>query len=333
MRRQFIAFAAPFLLLVFGAGCKVLPQADPLVSWNDGPAKESILAFVKQVTDGGNQRFVQPSERIAVFDNDGTLWCEQPMYFQFTFAMDQIRAKAAQHPEWKEKQPFKGVLENDMAAVAASGEKGMMELMREAHAGLSTEEFERRVKLWLSTSRHPRYKRAYTELVYQPMIELLRYLRANGFKTYIVTGGEADFVRPWAEYTYGVPPEHVVGSTMKTRLLMRDGKPVIESLNEIDFIDDKEGKPLGIHRAIGRRPIAAFGNSDGDLQMLQWTTMDVGLRFGMLVHHTDADREFAYDRQSSIGRLDKALDEARARGWVLADMKRDWKVIFPFEMQ
>jgi hypothetical protein len=309
-----------------------LAQADPLPSWNDGAAKSSITGFVARVTTQGGADFVPPVQRIATFDNDGTLWIEQPMYVQFAFVLDRVRALAPQNPTWKTKQPFKAVLDGDMKALAASGEKGLVELMAATHAGMTVDEFEKIVTEWLATARHPRFKRPYTELVYQPMLELLAYLRANGFKTFIVSGGGIEFMRPWTEKIYGIPPEQVVGSSIKTRFEMRDGQPVLFRLPQINFIDDKTGKPVGINEHIGRRPIAAFGNSDGDLQMLQWTTMSgSGARLGLIVHHTDAEREYAYDRQSHVGKLDKALDAAAINKWTLADMKKDWKRVFAFE--
>ncbi len=303
--------------------------ADPLPSWNDGAAKTSIVEFVGKVTDKSSPNFVPEPERIATFDNDGTLWSEQPAYFQLLFAIDRVRALAPQHPEWKTKQPFKAVLDGDMKSLAASGEKGILELVMATHAGMSTAEFEQVVKDWLATAKHPKTHRPYTEMVFQPMLELLDYLRANGFKTFIVSGGGIEFMRPWVEEVYGIPPEQVIGSTIKTKFETRDGKPVLTRLPEIDFIDDKAGKPVGINRNIGRRPIAAFGNSDGDLQMLQWTTAGEGARFALYVHHTDAKREWAYDRESHIGKFDKGLDEARAKGWTIVDMKTDWKLIYP----
>jgi len=305
--------------------------AEPLPSWNEGLTKQAIIKFVQTVNDKSSPQYVPPEQRIATFDNDGTLWCEQPMYFQGFFAFDRVKALAPQHPEWKEKQPFKAILENDMKALAASGEKGVMEIAMTTHAGMTTGEFEKIVKDWLATARHPRFKRPFTDLVYQPMLELLGYLRKNGFKTYIVSGGGVEFMRPWTEKVYGIPPEQVVGSSVKLKFEMRDGKPALMRLPEIDFIDDGPGKPVGIQKFIGRRPIAAFGNSDGDHQMLQWTAAGEGLRFMLLVHHTDAEREWAYDRQSPIGRLDKALDEAQNRGWTIVDMKKDWKRVFPFQ--
>ncbi len=305
--------------------------ADPLPSWNDGPAKQAIAEFVRTVTDKSSPNYVPPDERVAAFDNDGTLWSEQPTYFQFFFVFDRVKALAPQHPEWRERQPFKAVLENDMKALAASGEKGLMELAITTQTGMTTGEFEVLVKDWIVTAKHPRFNRLFTDLVYQPMLELLTHLRESGFKTYIVSGGEADFMRPWTEKVYGIPPEQGVGSSAKLKLEMRDGKPVLMRLPEIDFVDDGPGKPVGIHKFIGGRPIAAFGNSDGDHQMLQWTAAGEGRRFMLLVHHTDAEREWAYDRQSPIGRLDKALDEAQRRGWTVVDMKKDWKKVFPFE--
>jgi haloacid dehalogenase-like hydrolase len=303
--------------------------SNPLPSWNDGAAKQSIIDFVTAVTREGSPDFVPVPQRIATFDNDGTLWCEHPMYNQLVFALDRVKAMAPLHPEWKDKQPFKAVLDGDMKALAASGEHGLMEVMMAAHAGMTADEFTKIVIDWIATARHPRFKRPYTELVYQPMLEVLAYLRANGFKTYIVSGGGIEFMRPWSERVYGVPPEQVVGSSIKTRFEMRQGRPELFRLPEVNFIDDKAGKPVGINEFIGRRPIAAFGNSDGDLEMLQWTTMSGGRRFGLIVHHTDAEREYAYDRDTEFGKLDKALDAAVVNKWTVADMKKDWKVIFP----
>jgi hypothetical protein len=327
-----ILFQICFLFLM---GLGVLPNqvvlADPLSSWNEGPAKQAITEFVRTVTDKLSPNYVPPEQRIATFDNDGTLWAEQPMYFQGSFAFDRVKALAPSHPEWKDRQPFKAILENDMKALAASGEKGLAEIVMTTHAGMTTEEFEKIVKDWLAAATHPRYNRPFTDLVYQPMLELLAYLRESGFKTYIVSGGGVEFMRPWTEKVYGIPPEQVVGSSIKLKFEMRDDKPVLTRLPDIDFIDDGPGKPIGIQKFIGRRPIAAFGNSDGDHQMLQWTATGEGLRLMLLVHHTDAEREWAYDRQSPIGRLDKALDEALRRGWTVVDMKKDWKRVFPFE--
>lgn len=303
--------------------------ADPLASWNEGPAKAAVVQFIRAATQAGGPGFIAPADRIAVFDNDGTLWSEQPMYFQLAFAIDRVRALAPGKPEWKTTQPFKAALEGDMAALAAAGEKGLVELVMATHAGNTPGEFEAVVKEWLATARHPRFKRPYTELVFQPMLELLAYLRANGFQTWIVSGGGVEFVRAFSEAVYGIPRHQVIGSSIKTRLVSRNGKPEIVRLPEIDFIDDKEGKPVGIQKFIGRRPAAAFGNSDGDLAMLQWAAAGEGPRFGLLVRHTDAEREYAYDRKSSFGRLDKALDEAGSRGWTVVDMKRDWRAIYP----
>jgi phosphoglycolate phosphatase-like HAD superfamily hydrolase len=317
-------------------GCRATPPtgsqqiADPLPGWNDSSAKKAITDFVAKVTKEGSADFVPIAERIATFDNDGTLWSEQPIYFQFAFALDRVKALAPQHPEWKTKQPFKGVLEGDMKAVVASGEKGLAEMLMVTHTGMSTDEFHKTVADWLATAQHPRFKRPYTDLVFQPMLEVLAYLRQNGFKTYIVSGGAVEFMRVFAERVYGIPPEQVVGTTFVTRFQMgQDGKPAIVREPKIDFIDDGPGKPVGIQKFIGRRPILAFGNSDGDHQMLQWTAAGSGPRLMGLVHHTDADREWAYDRNSHIGKLDKALDEAMTRGWVVVDMKQSWKVVYP----
>jgi hypothetical protein len=303
--------------------------ADPLASWNDTASKKAIVNFVEKTTRQGSPDFVPPPERIATFDNDGTLWSEQPMYFQLFFALDRVKEMAPQHPEWKNKEPFASLLKGDVEAALAGGDKSILEIVMATHAGMTTTEFEKIVKDWIATARHPRTKRRYTEMIYQPMLELLAYLRANDFKTFIVSGGGIEFMRPWTEAVYGIPPEQVVGSSIKTQFEMRSDGPVLVRLPKINFIDDKEGKPVGINAHIGRRPIAAFGNSDGDLQMLQWTTAGDGARFALLVHHTDADREWAYDRKSHIGKLDKALDEANAKGWTVVDMKKDWKVLFP----
>jgi len=303
---------------------------DALPSWNDGAAKRSIIDFVAKVTREGGLEYVAPAERIAVFDNDGTLWAEQPMYFQLAFALDRVRALASKHPEWKQKQPFKAVLEGDLKSVLAGGEHALLKLIMATHAGNTTEEFSQTVKDWLTTAKHPKTRRHYTDMVYQPMLELLAYLRANGFKTFIVSGGGIEFMRPWAEKVYGIPPEQVIGSSIKTKFELRDGKPVLVRLPEINFFDDKGAKPVAINQHIGRRPIAAFGNSDGDLQMLQWTAAGKGPRLCLYVHHTDAVREWAYDRESHIGKLDKGLDEAQKRGWTVVDMKKDWKDIFRF---
>jgi phosphoglycolate phosphatase-like HAD superfamily hydrolase len=292
---------------------------------------QSIIAFVAKVTKEGSPDFVPPGERIATFDNDGTLWAEQPMYFQLLFALDRVKTLAPQHPEWKGKEPFASLLKGDVKGALAGGEPAILEIVTATHAGMTTEEFEKIVKDWVATAKHLTTKRPYTEMVYQPMFELLAYLRANGFKTFIVSGDGVDFMRVFSERVYGIPPEQVVGSPGKVQFELRDGKPTLVKLPEIQFVDDKDGKPGGIHQFIGRRPIAAFGNSDGDLQMLQWATAGAGPRFAMYVHHTDAEREWAYDRKSSIDRLDKGLDEAQAKGWTIVDMKQDWKVIYPSE--
>jgi hypothetical protein len=318
------------LVLTFWLGSIIPTLAqDLLPSWNDTAPKKAIVAFVEKVTKQGGADFVPTAERIAVFDNDGTLWSEQPMYFQAFFIFDRIKELAPQHPEWAEKEPFASVLKGDVKSALAGGEKFLIEMAMATHAGMNTEEFEKIVSDWITTAKHPKTGKLYTEMVYQPMLEVLTYLRANGFKTFIVSGGGIEFMRPWAEKVYGVPPEQVIGSSIKTKYEVRAGKPVIIRLPELNFIDDKAGKPVGIHQHIGRRPIFATGNSDGDFQMLEWTTSGAGSRFGMLIHHTDAEREWAYDRDSYVGRLDKGLDEAQARGWVVVDMKADWKAVFP----
>ena len=303
----------------------------PLPSWSDGPVKENIIDFVVRVTKDGSADFVPEAQRVAVFDNDGTLWAEQPMYVQALFVADRVKALAPQHPEWTTKEPFASLLKGDAKGIAASGESGIAELMAITHAGMSTDEFAVIVSDWIATARHPKTGRLYTEMVYQPMLELLAYLRENGFKTFIVSGGGIEFMRPWAERVYGIPPEQVIGSSGGLKFEMRDGVPVIMKTPELVLNDDKDGKPVGIQRHIGRRPIAAFGNSDGDLQMLEWTCSPPGARLCLLVHHTDAEREWAYDRTSHVGRLDKALDEAAAKRWTIVDMKQDWKTVFPKE--
>ena len=309
----------------------VAAASEPLPSWNDGATKQAIMDFVVRVTKDGSADYVPEAQRVAVFDNDGTLWAEQPMYVQALFVADRVKTLASQHPEWTTKEPFASLLKGDATGVAASGESGIAELMALTHAGMSTDEFAVIVSDWIATARHPKTGRLYTEMVYQPMIELLAYLRENGFKTFIVSGGGIEFMRPWAERVYGIPPEQVIGSTGGLKFEMRDGGPVIMKMPELVLNDDKEGKPVGIQRHIGRRPIAAFGNSDGDLQMLKWTCSPPGARLCLLVHHTDSEREWAYDRTSRVGRLDKALDEATAKGWTIVDMKQDWKTVFPKE--
>ena len=308
-------------------------QTDPLPSWNEGEAKQAILSYVERVTEEGSADYIPVQDRIATFDNDGCLWSEKPIYFQLLFAIDRVRAMAGDHPEWANKQPYQAVLEGDMEALAAQGEHGILELVMGTHAGLTTVEFEQIVNDWLETARHPTTGKAYTEMVYQPMLELLGYLRANGFKTFIVSGGGIEFMRPWVEQVYGIPRDQVVGSSIKTKFEIVDGTPVINRLPEIDFIDDKAGKPVGIHRFIGRKPVLAAGNSDGDLQMLQWADSNEYPSLQLYVHHTDGDREWAYDRDSSVGRLDMGLDEALEKGWTLIDMKEDWKLIYPSELE
>jgi len=324
-----LGIAVVFLYAASAQASELLP------SWNEGETRTTIINFVETVTDKDSPNFVPVAERIATFDNDGTLWTEHPMYTQLAFALDRVRQLAPQHPEWKTTQPFKAVLDNDMKTLAASGEKGLLELVMASHAGMSTTEFEAIVTDWFEKARHPRFKRPYTELAYQPMLELLSYLRANGFKTYIVSGGGIEFMRPMTEAVYGVPPEQVVGSSIKTQYEIKDGKPELVRLPEIDFIDDKAGKPVGINKFIGRRPVAAFGNSDGDRQMLEWSGAGDGARLMMLVMHDDAAREYAYGPanglpDSKFGTFTQSLmDEAKKRGWNVISMKKDWKVIFP----
>jgi hypothetical protein len=309
----------------------VARAADPLPSWNDGATKKAIVTFVEKVTKKGSPDFVPPEERIATFDNDGTLWAEQPIYFQVAFALDRVKVLAPQHPEWSTTEPFASLLKGDLKGALAGGEKAIVEIMMATHTSMTTEEFNQIVKDWIATAKHPKTGRLYTEMVYQPMLELLAYLRAHGFKTFIVSGGGIEFMRVFAEKVYGVPPEQVVGSSGKTKFDMSSGQPVLMKVPGINFVDDGPGKPVGINEHIGRRPIAAFGNSDGDLQMLQWTAAGSGARFCLYVHHTDAGREWAYDRTSHIGKLDKGLDEAAAKGWTVVDMKNDWKTIYPPE--
>jgi phosphoglycolate phosphatase-like HAD superfamily hydrolase len=318
------------LLAISIAGFTNTQAQEPLPSWNDTAPKKAIVAFVEKVTKEGSSDFVPPEERIATFDNDGTLWCEQPLYFQLLFALDRVKTLAPQHPEWKTKEPFASLLKGDVKGALAGGEKAIVEIIAVTHSGMTTEEFEKIVSDWIATAQHPKFKRLLTECVYQPMIELLAYLRANGFKTFIVSGGGIEFMRPWTEKVYGIPPEQVVGSSIKTKYEMRDGKPVLMRLPEMNFIDDKTGKPVGINSHIGRRPIAAFGNSDGDQQMLEWTQAGSGARLMMLVHHDDAVREFAYGAESKIGMFSDALmAEAKKNSWTVISMKDDWKAIFP----
>jgi hypothetical protein len=330
LRRRILA-----AVLVLAAGLAfgpALAQSDPLLSWNDGSAKEAIVSFVRATTTQGSPRFVPPAERIATFDNDGTLWAEQPMYVQLLFALDRVKALAPQHPEWRTKEPFASLLKGDVSKALAGGEKAILEIVMVTHAGMTTEQFEQTVKDWIATAKHPKTGRLFTEMVYQPMLEVLAYLRANGFKTFIVSGGGIEFMRPWTERVYGIPPEQVVGSSIKTKYEMRDGKPVLARLPAIDFIDDKTGKPVGINSHIGRRPVAAFGNSDGARQMLEWTLGGGGARLLMLVHHADAAREWAYGPKSKIGTFCESLmADAKKQGWVVISMKNDWKRIFAFE--
>jgi hypothetical protein len=324
-------FARAALLAAVLPACSrpVTAASDPLPSWNDGATKKAIVAFVGKVTAAGSPDFVPASDRIATFDNDGTLWAEKPVPFQVIFAFDRVKALAPQHPEWKTQEPFASVLKGDVQAVAAGGDKSLMEIMVATHAGMTTDEFAGTVEEWIASARHPASKRPFTEMVYQPMLELLAYLRRNGFKTFIVSGGGVEFMRPWTKRVYGIPPEQVIGSAGKLKLESRDGKPVLVKLPAVDLIDDKDGKPAAIHSRIGVRPIAAFGNSDGDRQMLEWAVAGDGARFALLVHHDDARREFAYDRADKLQKLDAAWNEAAARGWTVVSMKNDWATIFP----
>ena len=308
-------------------------KSDPLPSWNEGATKTAIIEYVSDVTNSGSENFIPVPDRIATFDNDGNLWSEQPAYFQLFFAMDRIKVLAADHPEWSSQQPYKAVLDNDMKELLKHGERGLLQLVMASHAGNTTEEFEATVKEWLAKAKHPRFNRPYTDLVYQPMLELIAYLQDNNFKTFIVSGGGIEFMRPWVEEAYGIPRDQVIGSSIKTQYDYNDGNPIIKRLPEIDFIDDKEGKPEGINKFIGRKPVFASGNSDGDLQMMRWTASNTLKSFMLYVHHTDSVREWAYDRKSHIGRLDKGLDEALEKGWTVIDMEKDWKVVFPFEKQ
>jgi hypothetical protein len=322
----------PLVLFALIAGsARAQAPADPLPSWNEGPRKKAILDFVARVTKEGGADFVPVAERIATFDNDGTLWSEKPIYFQFDFAIARVKALVEKHPEYREKQPFKAALADDIKTLLADGHRNLVEMVMATHTGMTTDEFDDYVEAWVKSARHPRFKRPYTDLVYQPMLEVLAYLRANGFNTFVVSGGGIEFMRVWTDRVYGIPPQQIVGSSGKLKYDLRDGKPVLVRLPQINFIDDGPGKPVGIHQHIGRRPVMAFGNSDGDFEMLQYTTAGKGPRFALIVHHTDAEREWAYDRNSDVGRLDKALDAAPKEGWLLMDMKRDWKVIYPFE--
>jgi phosphoserine phosphatase len=334
LRRGRVVVLVPLLALFAACSCGPrlafadAEKSDPLPSWNAGPSKQAIVDFVTRVTTQGGTDFVAPADRIAVFDNDGSLWCEQPMYVQLAFALDRIKALASEHPEWQQRQPFKAALEGDLKSLAESGERGLTELVMASHAGMTNDQFAAIVRQWISQARHPKFARPYTQCIYQPMLELLGYLRAHGFKTFIVSGGGIEFMRVFAEETYGIPPEQVIGSGIKLRYEEHDGEPALVRLPEIDFVDDKAGKPVAIGARIGRRPLMAFGNSDGDYEMLRWTTSAPGPRFGLIVHHTDPDREYAYDRKSLFGKLDRALAEAQQRGWIVVDMKRDWQKVF-----
>ena len=325
VRNTFLRLAITFVSVT------TLRAQDPLPSWNDTAPKKAIVAFVEKVTKEGSSDFVLPAERIATFDNDGTLWCEKPLPVQLFFTLDRVKALAPQHPEWKTKEPFASLLKDDLKGALAGGEHAILEMMAVTHTGMTITEFEKIVADWIATAQHPKFKRPYTECVYQPMLELVAYLRANGFKTFIVSGGGIEFMRPWTEKVYGIPPEQVVGSSGKTKFEMRDGTPVLLKLPAVNFIDDKDGKPVGINEHIGRRPVMAFGNSDGDLQMLQWTAASGGSRYCLYVHHDDAEREYAYDRKDALAKLDKGWDEAVAKGWTVVSMKDDWKTIFPPE--
>jgi hypothetical protein len=329
-RRAMLTAVAALASLLPGSVLAQTATTDPLPAWNDTATKKAIVTFVERVTKQGSPDFVPPAQRIATFDNDGTLWSEQPIYFQLAFALDRVKALAPLHPEWNDKEPFASLLKGDLKGALAGGERAIFEIVTVTHSGMTTEEFETIAKDWITTAKHPVSKRLYSEMVYQPMLEVLAYFRVNGFKTFIVSGGGIDFMRVFAERVYGVPPEQTVGSSGKLSFELRDGKPILMKMPALDFMDDKTGKPIGIQMHIGRRPIAAFGNSDGDLQMLEWTKAGAGARLALLVHHTDAEREWAYDRASSIGKLDKALDTAQAMGWTVVDMKNDWKTIFPF---
>lgn len=329
-RGSAVAAIAAALLL---CSAQAQAQDDPLPSWNDGAARTAITRFVEGVTEPGSESFVPPAERIATFDNDGTLWAEQPLYFQLFFILDRIRELAPEHPEWQEQEPFASVLKGDIENALASGTEGLLAMSAATQTGMGTEAFKVMVAEWIASARHPMTGRPFTEMVYQPMLEVLDYLRANGFKTYIVSGGGIEFIRAWAEPVYGIPPEQVIGSRTQTVYEMQDGRPVIMRQADIEFIDDREGKPVGINQHIGRRPLIAFGNSDGDFEMLEWTTSGEGLRLGVIIHHTDEDREWAYDRESSIGHLERGLDEGPGRGWVIVDMAEDWNEVFPAEAQ
>jgi len=329
MSRFLASLFAAGLLAIFATLSGAGATNDPLPSWNDGANKQAIVAFVAAVTTEGGKDFVAPAERVATFDNDGTLWSEQPMYVQLAFALDRVKAMAADHPEWKDTAPFKFVLEGDLASLAAAGDKALLEIVAATHAGMTSDDFTTIVTDWMATAKHPKSGRLYTQMVYRPMLELIGYLQANDFEVFIVSGGGIEFMRPWTARVYGIEPQNVVGSSIKTKYEVQNGTPVILRLAEVAFVDDGPGKPVGILTHIGKRPIAAFGNSDGDFQMLEWTTAGSDLRLGMIVHHDDAVREVAYDRHSHFGKLDKAMDAAPQHGWHLISMKDDWKTIFP----
>lgn len=326
--KRFLISMTVLLCLALG---RIVAAQDPLPSWNDGPVKQSIIKFVERVTTEGGPDFVPPAERIATFDNDGTLWCEQPMYFQMLFAVARIKALAESHPEWKDTEPYKSVLDDDRKQLAAAGQKGLLDIIAATHAGMSVDEFYTLVRDWMHTARHPRFHQPYDKCIYQPMHELLVYLRANGFKTFIVSGGGIDFMRPWAVRAYGIPPQQIVGSSGVVEYKLQGDNPILMKEPKVNFVDDGPGKPVGINRFIGHRPILAFGNSDGDYEMLRWTTAGDGPRIGLIVHHTDAVREYAYDYPSAVGQLKRALEEAPERGWIVVNMKRDWGKVFRFQ--
>ena len=319
------------LVLLFSCNNQIEKRSDPLSSWNEGKTKQAIEDFVNEVTDPQSPYYVAPGERIATFDNDGTLWSEKPYYFQLQFAMDRVKEIASDHPEWSENPLFQAVIDNDIKQVLSFGEHGLLEIVMATHAGMTTDEFRKIVRDWINTARHPKTNRLYKDMVFQPMLELLDYFQDHGFKTYIVSGGGVDFMRPWVEEVYGIPPEQVIGSSIKAKFEMQNGQPVLVKIPELNFIDDKEGKPVGIHQFIGKKPLAAFGNSDGDLQMLQWTDSGEERRLMVYIHHTDSEREWAYDRESAVGRLDQGLDMAENQGWIVVDMKKDWQQIFSWE--
>ena len=323
------AFIAVLLVaLASGIAVSAAKAQDPLPSWNEGATKGAIIDFVTAVTDESSKDYVPPAERIATFDNDGTLWVEAPLYTQLMFAFDRVKAMAPDHPEWRDDPVLKAVLGGDMKAVAKSGKKGIVEIVMKTHAGMTTDEFAGIVTDWLTTAEHPKLRKKYIDLTYQPMKELIAYLQANGVKTYIVSGGGVEFMRPWTEAAYNIPPEQVIGSSIVTEFKMQDGKPVLVRQPKVFFLDDKEGKAIAIQKFIGRRPIASVGNADHDIPMIQWTLAGEGRRLGMIVHHTDSEREFAYDRKSIVGMLDKGIDDAKSRGWHLIDMKGDWNRVF-----